>query len=139
MMLRRLPGDDVVGPLCLLDFKDMRDQRLHIHASVLQQSDERRHVPVLGPADVAVRVIVTCLLVGRVVAARPIGAGDLELELLLVEVRFARNVHGHRAHDDDHTLLPQDCDGQLHRIRRLSGGRDDDRVEPMPSREGCKG
>ena len=67
-----LAGHDVVCLPGFLDVKHVRNQRLHIQAPVLEQPHERSHVTVLGPPDIAVRVILPSLLVRRVVAPGPV-------------------------------------------------------------------
>ena len=121
--LGRPGGDQRVGAGSVGDREAVGDQRRHVHLALGEQSDERLHVAVLGPADVAERVVVPLFLVGGVVAARAVGARHPEAQLLVV-VGLARQLQAHRSHRHHRAAIAGRLAGQRHRLGRRSGGGD---------------
>jgi hypothetical protein len=116
-----------VGLLALLDRELMADQLLQTQRAGRCFLEEVGDEPALGPAHVADRVVMPALLVGRVVAARPVGARDPELELLFVE-GSPRNVESDGADDGDGRAVARQRGRELHRSAVVRRGTDDNRV-----------
>ena len=80
-------GDDAVRLGGIVDREAVRRELRGVHAAGSHEIEERLHVALLGPADVAGGEVAAVLLVVAVVAAGAVRAGHAELELLLVEGR----------------------------------------------------
>ena len=72
---------DLDGPV---ERVDLGDQASDVTAPISHQIEERLHVPPLGPAYVADRVVHTLFLIDRVVPARAVRAREAQVEFLLV-------------------------------------------------------
>ena len=94
-----------VGLVCLFDGVGGRNQRPHLDPPVGDQPQVFGHVAVFGPAHVGQRIVGAALLVGRVVAARPVRARDEEIELLGVHVG-AVQVQANITDQHDPSLAP---------------------------------
>ncbi len=136
MALPGFAGHDVVGALGVVYIEHVRNERAHVDAPTGEQSDKCVHIPVLGPPDVPVRIVVPALLVAGVVPPGSVRAGNPELELLLVKMGLARDVHRNGADDDDGPFGPEDGRGEFDRVRRLCRRGDDHRVEASAAGEG---
>ena len=115
------------GPFSLREGEAVGDELGRPHLALGDQAQEGFHVALLGPANLADRVVEPMELVVRVVAARPVGAGESQLELLLVQGR-SRQLQANVA--DDHHPAPVAREGgrQQHRIVRFGGGADEHRI-----------
>ena len=81
----------LVGRGSVVDGDDLVGQVLEPQQAPCLEVEDRLHVPAFGPAHVADRIVEATLLVGAVVAPRPVRARDAEGELLVVEeARAAR-------------------------------------------------
>jgi hypothetical protein len=99
----------------------MRDQRLHVERARSHQVEHGLEVALLGPAHVTHRVVLALVLVERVVAPRPVRAGDLEAQLLLVEIG-PRQLEAGDAHQHDTAALAAHVRGLGDRLARGGGG-----------------
>ena len=77
-------GEPVVDGRRLLDRVDARHERRDVDGTLGQQIEEAGEIAALGPAHVAGRVVDALELVAVVVASRPVGAREPDLELLVV-------------------------------------------------------
>ncbi len=105
----------------------MGDQRARRDPSLLDELQEGLHVPPLGPANIGKWVVVPAFLVSGIVAARSVGHGQPEIQLLAV-VLIALEVHSDHADEDDAALGPRDDRRGIDRLVALGRRRDDDRV-----------
>ncbi len=105
-----------------------------MHRAGGHQVQKAFHVALLGPADVAHRIVNALLFVGRVVTTRPVRTRQAQLQLLLV-VRVARNVQANHPdrHDDRPVARQARC--EYHRVARIRGGGDEDRIGAAAERE----
>ena len=122
--LRRRIEDGVVGFRRFVQRKLVGDQRAHIDASRGDEAQELLHIAVLGPAHVGQGIIAPLFLVGRIVAARAVGARHVQLDFLEVHV-VPGELHAHCADDADAPAVAAEAEGVLRRRRRFRGGRDD--------------
>ncbi len=106
-----------------------------VHPPRMGQVLEGLHVPLLGPAYVGGGIVQAFLFILRIVAARSVGAGHADLQLLPVEIRIAVESRGHGADDDDAPLLAGDATREVDGVEAGRGGRDDDRVHAQPVRQ----
>ncbi len=90
-------------------------------------------IAVFGPADERERVIVTLLLVIVVVAARPVGTGDLERKLFLVEFRPAQ-AQTHHANQHDFATLPRHPRGLRDDVVIFGRSRNNDTIRARAPR-----
>src|SRR5579885_1117681 len=70
----RTVGHLLVDPRRLVEAGDVADESAHVDFSRGEKVDEALHVAPLGPPDIAEGIIDPALLIGRVVAARAVGA-----------------------------------------------------------------
>ena len=98
----------------------------------LDQPQEGLHVAALGPAHVAVGVVLTILLVGRVVAAGTVGGGQPQLEFLQV-VGLARQIHAHGAEHHHPALPAADLSGDFDRTVVLGARSDQHAIGAVPA------
>ena len=84
----------------VIEVGDVGDQGFHVDAPAGHEIEEARQVAALGPTHVADRVVVAAFLVRGVVAARTVGAGEADLQLLMIKV-VPRRVQADHAQDDD--------------------------------------
>ena len=89
-------GEAAVGLGSFLDREAVRRQLARRDAAGGDELEERLHVALLGPADVAGRQVASALLVVAVVAAGAVRARHAELELLLVHRARGRRRSGSR-------------------------------------------
>src|SRR3954451_19570160 len=78
-------GEQLERPLGVREREPVGDELRRSYLALGDQRQERVHVALLGPADVADRIVDPVQLVARVVAARPVRARQAEVELLRVE------------------------------------------------------
>ena len=110
-----------------VDRKLELDERIERDEAVGEQPQELLHVPALGPAHVRQRIVEPALLVGRVVAPRPVGGGDEDVGLALVE-RLAVELEADVADRNDAAFAPQHPHGLVGEVAALRRGRDHDCV-----------
>src|ERR1039458_2583987 len=103
----------------------MGDEWHHVNQATGHQIQHRLEIALLSPAHEADRVILPALLVGRIVAARTVGAADLEAQFLGVQVG-PRQLEPRYAHQYDATTLATYAGRLADRLVTLGGGRDDD-------------
>ena len=101
--------------------EDAVDERRHLQLVARDQVEERLQVPLLGPADVAGRVVNAVELVPGVVPARPVGPGEPDVEFLLV-VGVPRQVELHLADVDDPGAVAGQLHGRLDRAVAVAAG-----------------
>src|SRR6185503_14309705 len=77
-------GEPVVDGPRLLDRVDARHERRDVDGTLGQQIEEAGKIAALRPAHVAGRVVDALELVAVVVASRPVGTREPDLELLVV-------------------------------------------------------
>ena len=123
-----------IGLLRVTDGEAMRDQRPHVQPPVGHHVEHRLEVALLGPAHEAHRIVETLFLVVRVVAPRPIGAGHLKREFLLVEVRPRQLKTGY-THQHDAPALAAHQRRLVHRLAALGRGRDQHRIYAAAARK----
>ncbi len=122
-------GEPLVGLGGVVDGETRRDQIADRQAAGGDQLDDSRHVAALRPAHVTDRVILAVLLVGAVIPARSVGAGQTQIDLLVVEGR-PREVHPDVADDHHPAAITAQTGGQLERIAGRRRGGDDHRIAP---------
>ncbi len=137
-------GERTVAEPCvdlggLLDGVHARDQWREVDLATRDQVEERRQVAPLGPADVAGGVVDALELVAVVVAARAVGAGEPDVELLLVVV-VPGQVHPGLADVDDPCAVTGEAGSDLHRLVGAAAGRQEHVVaaeaSTVPPRDG---
>ena len=94
----------VIGAGGLLQGHPVGQKSCHIQPPRCHQIQHRFEIALLGPADMANRVVLPTFLIGRVVATGAIGAGNLEGQFFLVEIR-ARQFQPRDA--DQHNPAPR--------------------------------
>ena len=122
-------GLELAGLQVLVDLgrlghrEDPVDQRPDLKLVAGDQVEEGLQVPLLGPADVAGRVVDAFELVTGVVPAGPVGPGEPDVEFLLV-VGVPRQVEPHLADVDDPGPVPGQLHGRLDRpVARAARGQ----------------
>src|SRR5712692_4348770 len=108
--LLRFPSDEVICRLRLVNRKSVRNQSAHIHFAIGEKLEKSLHVAGFGPANIANGVINAFLFVGCVITSGPIGAGNAEVQFLLVK-RPALEGHAHDANRDDGGAVPSHFGG----------------------------
>jgi hypothetical protein len=130
------PGEQAVGADCVLHRDDLVDEVVEPEVAALLQAEHRLHVALLGPADEPDRVVETAFLVVGVVATGPVGAGDAERQLLVVE-GGARELDGNVADQDDCRAVACDCGCGVQRVARRRRGGHHDGIDADAAR-GCQ-
>ena len=113
----------------------MRHQRRHVQPAGGHQVEHGLEVALLGPAHEPDRVILATLLVGRVVAPRPVGAAHLETQLLLVKIGPRQLQPGHADEHDAAALATHGC-GLVHRIAAARVRGDEHRIDAATAGKG---
>ena len=101
----------------------MGDQRLGAQGAAVQGVEHGLEVALLGPAHKANVVVMALLLIGRVVAARAVGAAHLEGEFLFVK-EIATELQAGHAHQHDAAALATDLGCHMNRLTGSSCGGD---------------
>src|SRR5262249_50627811 len=104
------------------------DERLDLDAPLRDQLEVRLHVPVLGPANVAERVIVAVHFVRRVVAAGSVRRAHQEIDLLPVE-HVALHLQADVADNDYDAFGPRDLHRQVDHGVGLGCGGDEGTID----------
>ena len=110
-----------VGLVRAADVEGVGDQVGHREPARGEQVEHGFLVPALGPAHLPGRVVDPPGLVGRLVPARPVGAGEQQRDLPLV-VRGAARRHAHVTHHHHGGPVPAQRRCPRHRLGRLAGG-----------------
>ena len=114
----------LVGLRRVLDGEAVRDQRRHVEPAARPSCRAPpRSCAARSSARSRPGSRCPCCLVVRVVAARAVGARDLEAQLLLVEVG-ARQLEPGDAHQHDAAALAAHLRRLVHRLVALGGGGD---------------
>src|SRR5690606_21754927 len=95
-------------------------------------------ISLLCPTYMAEWIVVALVFIFRVIAAGPVGTGDLEAQLLLVEIRPRKFETGHADKDDTPALAAHQ--GRLmHGFAAWRRGGQDHGIHAAPAREGKGG
>ena len=132
------PLERLVGDRGVLDAELAADQLGEPQTTVGGQPEKLLHVAALGPADVGERVVEPVLLVARVVAARPRGPRDDQVQLLVVE-RRPRQLEADVADDHDAPLLTRHLERLIHRFAARRRGGEENRIGADAARGGQNG
>src|SRR6266478_5877273 len=77
-------SDQFIGLMSLFDRKSVSDEGLEIEFSVRKKPKEGFHISGFGPAYITYGIVTTFLLVGRIVAARPVRSRQAEIEFFFI-------------------------------------------------------
>ena len=82
--MERARAQPVIDIRCFVDRMDAGDQGSNVYRTIHQEVQEAAKIAALGPANVAGRVVDALELVTDVVATRPIGPREADVQLLVV-------------------------------------------------------
>ena len=108
------------------------NQWLDIESTVGHHVQHCFKIPLCGPADVRIGVVMPTLFVCRVVSAGPVRAGNLEAQFFLVEV-VAGEFETSNADKNDAAAFAAHMRSLMDRLIALRGGGDDYTIDsPAP-------
>ena len=110
----------------------MTDQGFQIQAPIRHQLEHGFKVSLLGPPHISQRIILPLLLILRVVAPGPVGAGHLKTQLFLVKI-CAGQLKPCNAHQNDPAAFAAHMGRLSNRIIALGRRGDNHGINPAAS------
>jgi hypothetical protein len=111
------------------------DERRIVERAGGREVEDRLEIALLRPPNVSKRIIPALIFVERIVSSRPVRAGDLEGQLLLVEIG-ARQLQPDDTDQHDPPTLAAHLRGVVHRAVAAGRGADQYAVDATSAREG---
>src|SRR5262245_52544482 len=130
----RVTGELAVGFLSPSLRYSVGNERRDMQLTVGYQLEHSFKITLLGPAHEAKRIVMPLRLVGWIIAAGTIGAGDLESQLFLIEVG-ALQVETHDADEHDASPLATHPGCLVHQLITFCRGGNQHTIDAEPVRK----